>query len=329
MSRMEVAKPTLPPIRPRVLRPGDTIGVVTPSAPIIWSPSKDPMAELEQGIDVLKELGFEVVLSEHALAEGDGRWDFRAGSAVERANDINAMFRDPSIRAVISSHGGHVANGVLPHLDYQAIADNPKIFMGFSNIVWLNLAIHASSGLVTFHGNMVIWHLGMDPSDYDLAEFRRVLVDGGQGIVPQNTQWRTVRDGPVGEGRLIGEYSGLSRLAGTPYALALDEDLILFEEGMIDTPGVAEVVINQLEQLGVFRRTRGLLIGNDGSAFTGQKPPVPLEELILDLTSEYDFPILKCDDFGHASPNTVLPIGVRARLDPTTPHLELLERAVV
>ena len=279
-------------------------------------------------MDVLRELGFEVVLAEHALVEGDGGWDWRAGPPEDRAADINAMFADPDVRAIISSHGGHVANGVLAYLDYDLIAANPTIFMGFSNATWINLAIHARTGLVTFNGNMVMWHLGMHPTEYDRAEFRRVLVDAGSGPVPKNSVWHTVRDGPVGEGTLIGEATGFSRLAGTPYFPGGDSRLVLFVEGMADNPSVEETVLRHLDHIGLFERTVGLLIGNDGSGMTGRAPPVPLADLVLDVAAAYDFPVVKCDDFGHACPNTVLPNGVRARLDPETSSLEMLEAAV-
>ncbi len=310
-----------PAIRPPRLRPGDRVAVVTPSAPLSFSPSPDPRAELERGLDVLRSLGLEPELSEHALAESDRGRDWRAGTAEERAADINRAFADPGIRAIVASHGGHVASAVLPFLDDALIAANPKVFMGFSNIVGLNLGIHTRTGLVTFHGQTVIWNLGLGPAEYELAELRRVLFDGGSGAVPRNSDWRTVRDGPVGVGRLIGEGSGLSRLAGTRSFPAFDEDVILFEEGMMDAPGIHETIYHHLDELGVLARTRGILVGHDGAAFAGGPPKVPMEELLADVTAAYDFPIVRCDDFGHGRPMTVLPVGVRARLDPSDASL--------
>lgn len=309
---------------PPRLTEGDRIGVVTPSWPITLSPSPDPMGELERGMQALRELGFQPVLGRHAL-ESTG---YTAGSSQDRASDINEMFADPSTRAIIASHGGQVANGVLRHLDWELIRSTPKIFMGFSNITTLNLAIHARTGLVTFHGNMVIWHLGMDPSDYDLTELVAVLAEGRTGLVPKNSEWRTVRHGEVGEGRLIGEAMGLRGLAGTPYAIPLDEDLILFFEGMADPPGVTQTFLHHLDYMGVFERTRGVLVGYDGTAFEGEPPEVPFVDILLEVTERHSFPVVRCDDFGHGCPNTVLPVGVRVRLEPTTATLEMLEPAV-
>ncbi|MDX1449960.1 MAG: LD-carboxypeptidase [Acidimicrobiia bacterium] len=308
----------------RALRPGESVGIVTPSWPISMSPSPDPMLELERGMEVLRDLGLDPFLSDHALAE-DG---YMAGSPQERANDINALFADPGVAGIIASHGGHVAQSVLPHLDWEVIAANPKVFMGFSNMTTLNLAIHALTGLITFNGNMVIWHLGMDPTEYDLSEFRAVLMEGRTGAIAKNSEWRVVRRGPPGTGSLIGDAVALRGLAGTAYALPLDRDLVLFFEGIVDAPGIVDTQLRHLEQMGVFDRTRGVLIGSDGAGFTGAAPEVPFSTILLDVTSAYDFPILECDDFGHGVPNTVLPIGIRARLDAEGASLDLLDPPV-
>ncbi len=144
----------------------------------------------------------------------------------------------------------------------------------------------------------------------------------------KNSVWKTVRDGDAGQGRLVGDAIGLRGLAGTPCAVPLDEDLILFFEGMSDPPGATETFLHHLDYMGVFARTRGVLIGNDGSSFTGAPPEVPFVEILLDVAARSDFPVVVCDDFGHGCANTVLPIGVRAALDPGTATLELLEPAV-
>ena len=309
-------------VSPPRLRPGDRVGVVTPSWPVSMSPSPDPRAELEQGLECLRGLGLEPVLSEHALAETG----YTAGTAQQRASDINTMFADPSIRAIIASHGGQVAHDVLPHLDWDVIRANPTIFMGFSNVTTLTLAIHARTRLVTFNGNMVMWHLGMEPTDYDLEEFRAVLMEGRTGPVPRNSSWVTVRDGDARPGRLVGDAIGLRGLAQTPYQVPLDDDLVLFFEGGSDPPGATQTYLHHLDFMGVFERTRGALIGYDGASVWG-KPEVPFSEILLEVTDGYRFPIVTCDDFGHGCPNTVLPIGVPATLHADTATLEILESA--
>jgi muramoyltetrapeptide carboxypeptidase len=160
-----------------------------PFGPIADSPSKDPQKELERGIDYLKELGFEVLIGKRALDEGY----FGAGKPVERADDINPMFADPQVHAIISTHGGVYANATLPDQDYTAIQANSKILLGFSEISTLHLAIYAATGLVIFHGNMVTYYFGMEPQEYDRQEFLGRLMEGKIGPLEKQSPWLTAR----------------------------------------------------------------------------------------------------------------------------------------
>ena len=301
------------------LKPGDTIGVVTPSAPISMSPSPDPYKELEQGTALLREMGFDIKFGKHALKEGE----YVAGSARERAEDINRMFADPIIRAIIPFHGGYNYNACLPYLDWDIIRDNPKILMGFSGCTIFLLAMYARVGLVTFHGNLIIWHFGLNPTAYDQDEFLARLVEGRIGLVNKNSVWRTIRDGGAVEGRLIGGHlDQLTRLAGTPY-LPDFSDALLFLEQWGEEPAVTEMLLIQLQQMGLFQQIKGIIVGHIAG-----DDEYRLEEMLAEITTDFGFPILKCDDFGHQCPNTVLPVGVLAKLDPDQASLEILEPCV-
>lgn len=97
------------------------------------------------------------------------------------------MFANPDVKGIISTHSGLAANSCLPLLDYELIQSNPKILLGFSDISTLHLGIYAQTGLVTFHGNMVMYYLGMEPQEYDLQEFLSRLVAGEIGPVNKNS----------------------------------------------------------------------------------------------------------------------------------------------
>ena len=101
---------------------------------------------------------------------------------------------------------------------------------------------------------------------------------------------------------------------------------MLFFEGGSDPPGATQAYLRHLDFMGVFERTRGVLIGYDGESVWG-KPEVPFSEILSDVTDRHRFPIVTCDDFGHGCPNTVLPIGVPATLHADTATLEILESA--
>ncbi|MDX1665400.1 MAG: LD-carboxypeptidase [Candidatus Promineifilaceae bacterium] len=305
-------------IPPR-LPPGGTIGVVTPSAEINWAPTEDPRRELERGLAYLRDLGFQIKMGAHALAEGP----FGAGSPEERAEDINNMFADPAVDAIISTHGGVFANATLPYLDYDLMQRNPKILMGFSDVATLHLAIYARAQVVTFHGNMVMFYFGMEPQPYDREAFLDRLVHGQIGAVAKNQPWKTVRGSSSVEGVLLGGNPMVMRwLLGTPYWPDFD-DAILFME----VPGFAHDIfynmLVQFRQAGLFERINGLLLGHSRphEGFTAA-------DVLLEVTADYDFPVVRTDDFGHTCPNTVLPVGIRARLEAETASLILLEACV-
>lgn len=308
-------------LQPPRLQSGDRVAVVTPSWPVRMSPSPDPFGELEAGMEQLRNLGLDPVLAPHALADTG----YAAGSAQARADDINEMFADPEIKAIISSHGGHVAAGVLAHLDWDVIAANPTILMGFSNASALLLAIHAVTGMITFHGPMVMWQLGQGPDPYEVEELHAMLFDRRVGPIGQRLPWETVRNSGAAEGTLLGPGMSLRALAGTRYQVPHRRDVVLFFEGMVDAPGIVDSWLRHLIYMGVFDHVRGVLVGSDGSAFTGQAPEVPFTEILLDVAADYEFSVVKCDDFGHGGVNTVLPIGAAVRLDPDTAELVVLE----
>lgn len=300
------------------LNRGDRIGVVSPSTP---APPGDP--QLDRGVRFLEDMGFQVTLGQHVSSNS---WGY-AASPQEKAADINALFADPAVRAILCSQGGDTANACLPYLDWTLIAGNPKVFLGISDITVLLNAIHARTGLVTFHGDDVMWGFGRDPSPYTVREFVGRLVDAEIGKIPASGDRTTVRGGRA-EGRLLGgNLNGLLKLAGTPYLPDLT-GAILFLEGLDLRPAQCDFKLHQLEQMGVFDRVRGVLVGYIDGLDDREDEPIKLQDVLLRVVSEYRFPILKADDFGHNCPNTVLPVGARVRMDADRREIEILEACV-
>lgn len=302
---------------PTALSRGDRIGVVSPSDPV--SP-EDPA--FGAGVDFLEGLGFQVVLGRHVHSNTLGY----SASPSEKAEDLNRFFRDGSIGAILCSQGGDTANGCLPHLDWMAIRANPKILVGMSDISVLLNAIYTQTGLITFHGNDVKWGYGLQPAAYDVREFLGRLVEGEIGRVEANGERRTIREG-VAEGRLLGgNLNCLLKLAGTPYFPDFT-GAILFVEGLNPSPAGCDYRFRQLQQMGVFEGVRGVLVGYiDG--MDDQPDTVGMEDVLLNVTSEHRFPILKANDFGHNCPNTTLPVGAQVRLDAGRQEIEILEECV-
>ncbi len=143
-------------LKPKHLSRGDTIGVVATSFPFPANDSEEYYLEYQKGITALRDLGFRIKEGNHLRRV---KWWF-AGTPKERASDINDMYADPEIRAIIVHEGGQSAIAVLEHIDYALVKDNPKPFIGFSDVTSIHLAMFTQTGLVGFQGPLLTYSLG-------------------------------------------------------------------------------------------------------------------------------------------------------------------------
>ena len=304
---------------PKKLKKGDAIGIVSPSSPVV----PEQAGQFSRGVDFLEGLGLNVVVGEHVHSTS---WGYAAAPR-EKAADINRMFADESIRAILCSQGGATANACLPYLDWDNIREHPKIFLGISDITVLLNAIHHKTGLVTFHSDDVVWGFGGPQAAYERQEFVATLVEARAGAVPANGERRTVRSG-VAEGKLLGgNLHCLAKLAGTQYFPDFS-DALFFVEALDITPEACDVLFQQLKQMGVFDKIRGVLVGYIDGLQNNEKAVMQMEDVLLRVTEEYSFPILKVNDFGHNCPNTVLPVGGQVRIDANKRTIEVLEKCM-
>lgn len=300
-------------IIPIKLNPGDTIGIVSPSSPV----TDELRSQFDIGVVKLEELGFKTKLASHVFSNTLGY----SATAQEKADDMNKMFLDSSVQAIFCSQGGANANSVLPLLDYELITKNPKIFFGISDITVLLDGIYTKTGLVTFHGNDVMWGFGRNPVQYEIDELKRVLMEGQTGSVKKNSAWKTVRGGIV-EGKLLGgNLTCLGKLIGTRYLPDFTNAILFLEDyGEETTADKTSYAFHHLDQAGILGKIKGLLLG-----YYKTKQAVEIEDIANEVINKYDFPIIKCNDFGHNMPNTILPIGVKSKLDADKCDLSFVE----
>jgi muramoyltetrapeptide carboxypeptidase len=279
--------------------------------------------QFQQGVAFLETLGFNIVVGEHVHSTTLGY----AASPQEKAEDINRMFADQSIQAILCSQGGATANACLPYLDWVTIKNSPKIFLGISDMTVLLNAIHHKTGLITFHGNDLLWGFGRNPTAYDEQEFIACLMNSRAGEIPPSRARRMIRSGAV-EGKLLGgNLPCLLKLAGTPYFPDFTE-AILFIEALGIRPEECDYQFQQLKQIGVFDQIRGVVMGYIDGLQNDENAVMQMEDILVRVTAGYDFPILKTEDFGHNCPNTVLPVGGKASIDADHGKIEILERCV-
>ena len=335
-------------IKPPVLREGDTVGIVSPSFGALGQfPHR-----LENGMAQLARMGLKVKVAPHARNTNGHVSD----SAENRAADLMAMFTDPEVKAIIAGIGGDHSNQLLPLLNFEVIRANPKIFMGYSDITVLNIALHVTTGLVTFNGPAIATDFGENPEmiPYTVDAFRRTvmrtepagplpqaewwteeLLDWGQKLDlerPRERQpspgWTWLKPG-VAEGPLVGGcFGSLHHLKGTRWWPDTN-GVILFLESSEECPGPEQLDSNLMdyENMGVFEQINGLIIGRPYFFDDAQK--AALRAIVLDRTRNFDFPIVTDMDFGHTAPQFLLPLGIRARIDSTRQAFTLLEAAVV
>ncbi|MFN5028689.1 MAG: LD-carboxypeptidase, partial [Burkholderiales bacterium] len=250
------------------------------------------------------------------------------------------------VDAIWALRGGSGASQMLPLIDYRLIRNNPKIFIGFSDITALHLAILKHSGLVTFHGPTAP---GPTISDYSMTQLQAVLMHPrdqttiymsdanrveAENAVPGAAEYklRTLTPG-VAEGRLIGgNLAVLSALIGTPYAPDWRGALLFLEE-IREAPYRIDRMLTQLKQAIPFNDAAGVMLGVfrrsiDAGATADGEPRLLLEQAIDDHFAGLRVPAVYGFSFGHITNNFTIPLGVRARLDTGAQTLTLLEAAV-
>lgn len=321
------------PLFPNSLKKGDTIGVVSPSLPII------PLFEknYELGKQELISMGFDVLEAKNCKRV---KW-WSGGTPKERADDINAMFSDPSVKAIIAQNGGNSAFTVLEHLDFNLVRDNPKPFIGFSDITNFHSAFYTKTGLIGFHMGLLTYSLGWiwnnqmrNQKNIAKSFFKTVLTDTKplRKIEPV-TSWESWRDGEA-EGILFGgNLSMLGTLLGTEYFPELKhlKGAVLFWE--IDNTDLYRIErgLTQLKYSGLLNVISGMIIGKlpdlKTLLFEGIVHPTP-KELVLDVLNEYKFPILAEVDFGHKNVNIPVPIGSLAAMNSTNKTIDFKQSFV-
>jgi muramoyltetrapeptide carboxypeptidase len=290
-------------IKPEALRPGGTIGVVATAGSV-------DLAALGQGVERLKAMGFRVQLGQSA----ERRWRYLAGSDRDRAEDLNRMFLDSHITAIVCARGGYGTIRILPYLDEDAIRRNPKILVGSSDVTVLLNHLHRRLGLVTFHGPMLAPNFGKQPSELTDAWFRRILVEG-QGSGPVAVEGvKGIREGRA-RGPLVGGCLTLvCSSLGTPYEIETDGAILLLED-INEPPYRIDRMLTQLKFAAKFKNVRGVIFGKMPGCQTPPRSSYSLEDVIRDALPNHPFPILYGFPAGHGGEQVTLPLGVPVGID--------------
>lgn len=316
---------TLPLIKPKALRPGDTVGLITPST-YVSNPDTLQLARL-----TVEHLGLKPKFS----ANVGKRTGYLAGSIEQRVADLHWAFSDPEVKAVFCTRGGYGSAMLLDRIDFGLIRRNPKIFLGYSDITALHLGIHQKAGLVTLHGPSPLSGL----PDYTLDHLKRALFEARplgtlanppeeRPIRPKHMT-RTLRPGTARGPITGGNLTLIATTMGTPFEIQT-EGKILFLEDVGEQPYSMDRMLTQLRLAGKFKGIRGLIIGECADCGPREFQPsfestFSLPEVLDNILGSLEAPIVSGMTIGHTSDQLTLPLGVMATLDSARATLTIEE----
>lgn len=303
-------------IKPRKLKPGDVVGIISPSTPVT---SKKNLA---RGMKILESLGFKPKLAPRAL---EVHANYQAGTREQRLMDLHSMFADDEVKGIFCTSGGYASIQLLQDIDWDIIRKNPKVFVGYSDITTLLNPMYEKSGLITFHGPMIEGLMNETKgAKYTLKNLKETVMKGEAKKLDTFTEWKTLKPGKA-EGHLVGgNLNILTALLGTPYEPKWDGKILFWEEVSETIEGL-DNYLWRLRISKVFKKIEGMVIGkvtdvqsvedddNDKWA-TLEKPPI-IEDVILRATEGFNFPIIYGVDFGHDVPSLTLPVGAKVNLN--------------
>ncbi|MBU6500886.1 MAG: LD-carboxypeptidase [Patescibacteria group bacterium] len=334
----------MPLIIPEKLKKGDTIGIVSPSAGL----ATFAMHRLDKAKSALEELGYKIKFAKNALKNSG----YISASVEERLEDIHDMFSDKEVKMIMCAIGGNHSNQLIKHLDYGLIKNNPKIFIGYSDITVLHYAIQSQAGLSTYYGPCAMTQFGEFPKilDYTLKYFEYEVTDSGgkdtYKIEPSETwteeflDWFKKEDikrprelkknngyewlsqGSAEGPALGGAILSVNHLAGTKYWLDPRGTIffldILKEEGLLNEAGV-DSLLTDLDNMNLFDSIKGLVVSRP--AGFSEEENIRIKNMVSRFVKDKKYPTLFNANVGHADPIITLRYGRVLRLNSSSGEL--------
>lgn len=303
-------------IKPPILQPGDTIGIVTLGSPLAAS-------EVNNGIDTLTELGFRVVLGQYVYAENG----FLAGTDEQRASDLMNMFADDRVKMILPSRGGVGVAGILPYLDYSFIQNHPKILTGYSDITVLLNVLAQYSNLITFQSLLLLnFTMGTQPYNYDQFFAATSTMNSPRQIenppgIPQVSRVEGNVTGEIVGGNLTSFIDTL----GTPFEINTRDKILLLEETHEPVNTVYRYM-NALKLAGKFDDCIGIVLGQCTKCTMSYGKTY--EDLINDFVIPLGKPLMTNVTTAHGIFKAAIPIGATVNLDTINNALTVLESTV-
>lgn len=308
--------------KPPRLQPGDTVACISPASTLSSDDGLDKAEHWIRGMGLVPKFG----------PNADGRFGYLAGTDAQRADDLNAAYADPQVKAVFAVRGGWGGARILPLLDWDTIRSNPKLLIGYSDVTALHLAFARRAGYASIHGPNATssWRKASWESLWRLAFAADTPTLGGAQVEIETGRPARTLVGGRATGRLIGgNLTILSTLMGTPWVPDL-KGAVLFLEDVNEAEYRVDRMFQQLKLAGVLDGLAGIIFGQCTSCATTAPDYTgfTIDQLVDHYFAPLGIPAVTGFDSGHVPNQLSLPSGARVELDADARAVRLLEAVV-
>lgn len=302
-------------IFPEPLKKGDNVFLFCPSSPII------PEEDIEKCKKIIIDLGFNPVIGK-SLYENYG--GYMAGKAEIRIEDLHEAFSRKDIKGIFCVKGGYSASQLLDKIDYELIKNNPKVFVGYSDVTNLHIVFNQKCNLGTYHGPMVKSNMINDFNDYTKISFFEAMEKNETKYEePENMPLSILTEGNTPSENISGVLTGgnmaiIVTTLGTQYEIDTKEK-ILFLEDVDEEIGSLNRMLTHLKYAGKFSDCKAVVFGNFvvcKNTYTKENQHYELLELLKDFFADYDKPVIYGMESGHKKPYMfTLPLGAKCSIN--------------
>jgi len=275
-----------------------TIGIIAPASP-------ESKEYIDEKILSFQNLGFNIKKGKHLY----DKLGYLAGNDRDRAHDLNSMFEDKNIHAIICLRGGYGSIRMAPYLDLKIIKKNPKPFFGYSDITLLLNYIYKKCNFPTFHGPMITSNF----NDIATKEYFLRIIANRKEIITYNLNYVChdefiIFNNKNFSGNIVGgNLSIICSTIGTPYEIKFNNNILLIED-VNESPYAVDRMLSQLICCGKLKKISGIIIG-DFTNCTSENTTLTITDIIKEKLVKLNIPIIYGLKLGHSYPNLTIPIG--------------------
>ena len=282
-----------------LLQKGDKIGIIAPSVGL-----KDK--DITPSLNYFKSLGLKPILADNL----NHAYRYMAGTDKERAESINKLFADTSIKALFCLRGGAGATRILPHLNYKFIKNNPKPIIGLSDSTALQNALFTKTNNPSLTGFLPLYDLNnKNINPLTNTSLKNCLFEESHQIISGTCQKQGSTTGEIIGGCL----SVFLYLCGTPYFPDLKDKILILEDIEEKTYKI-DLMFNQLKQQKNFKKLKGLIIGQFTDCPIVDPEDGTIADCVKDFTKDLAFPVVTDFAYGHIPARYIVPLGIKAKL---------------